>query len=365
MQIALGIIIGIVIALIVALFILSRKKSVALDHTESLKLFTERLEYLAGLNAKVDVIASSQDNLRNNLMTMETALKGVETKIVENSMSVKDSVLRDFGEARRTLEAIKNDLDARKQLEKELQESSRRIENVIVGGRSRGKAGENVLAEAFKQFPPNIIETNFKVNGRIVEYALILADGKRVPIDSKWPAVSLIESLELESDIIARGKIISQIEQVMCSKVKEVTKYINPSCTTTWAIAAVPDAAFSVCHNTHLDAFADRVVLMPYSLALVYLLSLYQLHLQYAKTVDIEKVNGYLNQIDKAIEKLDSELENKVYRGSTMITNAFNECKLQIGVIRGASDYIRTFPKSEENPQAELIQISNPEHDLS
>ena len=365
MHIIIGIAIGVVISLIVALYLVTRRKQTTIQYDESLRIFTERLEDLASLRAKVDVMALAQENLRNNLISFETAIKGVETKVVESTVSVKDSVLRDFGEARRTLEGIKIDLDARKALEKELQESSRRIERVIAGGRSRGRAGENVLAEAFKQFPPNIIETNYKVNGHIVEYALILADGKRVPIDSKWSAVELIDSLESETDAEAREKIAVQIEQTVSSKVKEISKYIDPSCTTTWGIAAVPDAAFSVCRNIHLNAFSDGVILMPFSLALVYLLSLYQLHLQYARSVDLEKLNGYLTQMDQALEKLDNELENKISRGSTMVSNAFNECKRQIGVMRGASAYLKNLPEPSDTSPLELIQYSDSESEVS
>ncbi len=365
MQIVLGIAIGVVVSLIIALFLVARKKSTMPQSNESLRLLTERLEDLASLNTKVDGMALAQDNLRNNLISFETAIKGVETKVVESTVSVKDSVLRDFGEARRTLEGIKTNLDAQKHLERELQESSRRIESVIAGGRSRGRAGENILAEAFKQFPPNIIETNYRVNGHIVEYALILADGKRVPIDSKWAAVELIAQLESENDAETREKIAGQIEQTVSSKVKEVSKYIDPSCTTTWGIAAIPDAAFNVCRNTHLDAFSEGVVLMPFSLALVYLLSLYQLHLQYARSVDIEKLNGYLTQMDQSLEKLDNELENKISRGSTMVSNAFNECKRQIGVMRGASAYLRNLPEAGEVSPLELIPASNSEYEVS
>ena len=337
MEILLGAAISLIVILSSIIVVMTaRRRSPSPESSEALRLFTERLEDLSNLKFATEGIASAQDTMRNSIASLEAALKGVETRVVESTGSVKDSMLRDFSEARRTLEGIKTELDARKEMEKELKESSRRIENVIAGGRSRGRAGENILAEAFKQFPPQIIESNFKVNGRPVEYALVLADGKRVPIDAKWPAVELMESLETESDAVSRDRIISQIEHAVLSKVKEVTKYIDPSVTTSWGIAAVPDAAFAVCRNTHLNAFTDRVILMPFSLAVVYLLSLYQLHLQYCRSVDIEKLEGYLSQMEQGLEKLDRELENKVSRGAAMINNAFEECKRQIGSMRGA-----------------------------
>jgi len=344
LSIALGIV-GVIMIAAMVTFVRSRPDPASGD---TIRLLSQRLEDLAALRAKVDGIASAQDTLRSSLTALDSAMTGVETKLVESTSSVKDSVLRDFAEARRTLEGIRVELDSRKQMDKEIRQSTRHIESVIAGGRTRGRAGENILAEAFSHFPPNIVETNFRVNGHPVEYALVLADGKRVPIDSKWTAMELIEHLESETDAAQRERLVTQIEQTVASKVKEVTKYIDPARTTPWGIAAVPDAAFSVCRNAHLNAFADRVILMPFSLAILYCLTLYQLHLQYSRSVDIEKLEGYLDQLQHGLDGLDSALENKVSRGATMIFNALGECKRQVGTMRNAAACLRTLPGGEE-----------------
>ena len=171
------------------------------------------LRDLAGVRARVDSMAVGQEGLRTGLTSLESGLRGLEAKLIESTGSVKDSVLRDFAEARRTLEVIRAELEARKQLERDLQESSRRIEAVIAGGRSRGRAGENILAEAFKQFPPHIVETNFKVNGHPVEYALVLVDGRRVPVDSKWAIIggSVVICLsQIQAALVKLGYIQSR-----------------------------------------------------------------------------------------------------------------------------------------------------------
>jgi len=163
-------------------------------------------EDAGALKSKIDDIALAQDSLRQSLTTFEVALKGMETKMVESTNTVKESVIRDFGGVREVLAKITSELEARKRFESELEESSRRIEAVVVGSTSRGKVGENILREALKKFPPQTVETNFKVNGHPVEYALVLADGKRVPIDSKWTTPELIESLDREADPARRER---------------------------------------------------------------------------------------------------------------------------------------------------------------
>lgn len=317
------------------------------------------------LKSKVDGIALGQDSLRQSLTTFEVALKGVETKVVESTGAVKESVLRDFSGVRETLAKITSEIDANKKLEAELEETSHRIEAVVVGSRSRGKAGENILAEAFKKFPPQIVETNFKVKGKQVEYAMVLADGKRIPIDSKWTRPELVESLDLEVDPAKREEIIKQIKDAVLSKAKEVTKYIDPSVTVLWGIAAVPDSVFAVCRDVHLDAFQNRVIVMPHSLTIIYLLSLYQLHLQYCRSVDIERLEGYLNQIEQDLKNLDKELDNRVSTGTTMITNAFNECKRIIGGMRNATAGLKALPTGGQAAQLESGEQSKVENNAN
>jgi len=328
-------------------------------------LMRKKPEDVGALRSKVDEIASTQNNLRENFNRLEVALTGVQTKVVESTGSVEKSMLKDLAGVRETLVKITSDLEAGKKLEKELEESSHRIEAVVVGSRSRGKAGENILAEAFKRFPPQIVETNFKVKGKQVEYAMVLVDGKRIPIDSKWTRPELVENLDLEVDPAKREEIIKQIKDAVLSKAKEVTKYIDPSVTVLWGIAAVPDSVFAVCRDIHLDAFRERVIVMPHSLTIIYLLSLYQLHLQYCRSVDIERLKGYLDQIEQDLKNLDKELDNRIYTGTTMITNAFHECKRIIGEMRNATASLKALPTGGQAAQLESSEQSKAENNAN
>lgn len=298
-----------VIVIGILTFLLLRKSSASETTPNTLIDFGD-------LQSKVQGISDTQSNVSNTLTSLKTALT--------------------------------TEMETRRQLETELRETTNRIATVIAGGKSRGEAGENILAEAFKQFPPQIIEANFKVNGKQVEYALVLADGRRVPIDSKWPAPELLQYLETEKDVKKREEIVENIKKAIISKVREVTKYIDPSITTAWGIAAIPDSAFTVCRDAHLAAFKDNVVLMPYGLTVIYLITLYQLQLQYCRSasIDMTALNSYLDKMVTDLEKVDKELQNSVYRGATMVTNAYNECRKLIGDLRTAAIHVKTLPTS-------------------
>jgi hypothetical protein len=311
---------------------------------------------LGAVRTQLEAVTTQQATLGQSLGSLQQAVQGVETRVLESSAGVREAIGRELQEARVAVERLKADAEARKRLEEEVQASARRIENVLLGSRSRGAAGENILQDAFRQFPPEMIEMNFRVNGKVVEYALVLANSKRLPIDSKWPSADLLERLgdpSSESD----GATLNEIERVLKGKVREVKQYIDPAVTLTFAVAAVPDPVFNACRRGHLEAFREGVILMPYSMTIPYVLALFRLHLQYARSIDIENLEGYLQQLDDSVSALDRSLENSISRGSIMIQNAFTECKRNVGLMRGALAAIRSSEASEVSEIGEAVPL--------
>jgi hypothetical protein len=102
---------------------------------------------------------------------------------------------------------------------------------------------------------------------------------------------------------------------------------------------------------------------MPYSMTIPYVLALFRLHLQYAKSIDLENLEGYLQQIDDNVASLDRLLENSIARGSTMIQNAFTDAKRNLGQMRGALAAMRAVPQAALAQEPELDQVE--ENDLT
>jgi DNA recombination protein RmuC len=252
------------------------------------------------------------------------------------------AVLRDeLLKTQRLIDHLRVDYEARKQAEEESRRIVKRIESVIVGSYSKGQAGENILHETFKLFPREMIAYNFPINGKVVEFGLVLSDKKVLPIDSKWPATPLLVALDEEKDERVRLSIIDRIEKEVGRRIREVCQYIDPDMTAPWVVAAVPDAVFSVCKRAYLDAYKRHVILMSYSMTIPYVLTFYSLHLQYSKTVDIENLQSHLLTIGRQLDEMEQILENKIARGNTMVGNAYGEYKQLISKVRASVTYIQ------------------------
>ncbi|TMD84071.1 MAG: DNA recombination protein RmuC [Chloroflexi bacterium] len=328
------------LAAVMAMFFLLLIRRPAPDGTSQAVL--RALSDLGALKSHVETVSNQQGTLGQSLGMLQAAVQGVETKVLESSAGVRDALGKDLSDARLVVERLKVDAEERRRMEEDVQASARRIETVLLGSRTRGAAGENILQDAFRQFPPEMIDMNFHVNGKVVEYALVLANGKRLPIDSKWPSPDLLDRLNDELQEPAKeALVVQEIERILRLKVREVRQYIDPS--------------------AHLEAYREGVILMPYSMTIPYVLALFRLHLQYARSIDLENLEGYLQQIDDNVTALDRLLENSIARGSTMIQNAFNDAKRNVGQMRGALAAMRAVPQAALGEEPEFHEVREPD----
>lgn len=239
----------------------------------------------------------------------------------------------DLSRTREVLESLRARAEERQRAEEDGWQAIRRLEAVLLGSAARGRAGENLLHEALSSLPPGMVLRDFQVNGKRVEFALIVPDGRRLPIDSKWAALREIETLEDTEDPVARESAARRVEEEVSRRAREVASYLDSSLTTPFAVACVPDAAYAACRRAHAEAFSRGVVLVPYSTALPVLLSLFSLAARYGGSGDGREC---LAELETLLDSVEQTLENKVARAAAMLTNAADELRTQVGRARGA-----------------------------
>ena len=243
------------------------------------------------------------------------------------------AVRRGLEETRAAVEAMRAQSEARRHTDEQTWEAVRRLETVLAGASTRGRAGENLLEQSLGHLPAGMVVRDFAVNGKRVEFAMILPDGRRMPIDSKWAALREVEELTAEEDPQTRERLGRRLEDEVAKRAREVASYLEPSLTTPFAVACVPDAAFEVCRRAHAEAFRNRVILVGYSSALPVLLSLYVLASRFGRSGDVEDC---LTEIDGLLGQMEQTLENKVARATTMLHNAAEDWRGHLGRARGS-----------------------------
>lgn len=243
------------------------------------------------------------------------------------------AVVAGLHQARSALESMRTQAEERRRSEEEGWAVIRRLETVLGGGAKRGRAGENLLHDALESLPPGMLVRDFRVNGSVVELALVLPDGRRLPVDSKWTAMREVEALDVEEDVEVRERLSRHVEKLVAGRAREVAGYLDPGLTTPFAVACVPDAAYATCRKAHADAYGRGVVLVPYSTALPVLLSLYALATRFGAAGDAQ---ASLAELDGVLAAMEVTLENKVAKAATMLQNASDEWRTHVGRARTA-----------------------------
>ena len=314
-----------------------------------LSFFGKLREKLGVLEEKVET--QSKINLEQQRLIQEIKEKMSFTQELKERVEKTRDLIEDLKRFHDRVEA------KREEKERELLERLKRVDEIVAGTSAKGVCGEEILRETFKKLPPEMIEKNFRVKGKVVEFALVLPNQKKIPIDSKWPASNLLLMLEQEKDQQKRKEIVAEIEKEVVKRVKEVSQYLDPNLTWSQAIAAVPDSVYAVCSEAHLRAREFDVILMPYSMVLPLVLYMYRLHLQYALSVDAENLKNHLISISKNLDEMENILENKISRAATMLSNAYLEYQQLISKLR--SSVVGLQLKSQDHKQLRENHVSS------
>jgi hypothetical protein len=225
-----------------------------------------------------------------------------------------------------------------------------RVTSVLAGAQRTGRVGENVLRQVLADLPPSMVVTDFRVNGRVVEFGLVLPDGRRLPVDSKWTADRELQDLADNPDPDRRERLVRIIEAEVVRRAREVAAYLDPAMTAPLAVAAVPDAAYAVLRRAHADAYRMGVVVISYSQALPFTLFLYGIVSRLGGAVDAQSC---LADLGALVDAMEGTLENKLARAATMLTNGAEELRGQVGKAR--STIARGSAPAAPSSQASLV----------
>jgi DNA recombination protein RmuC len=315
-------------AIVLAAALLSRRgpERATVQAFEGVSLNLQRS--LQQVQGEIVRLGRQQDDLRQDVT------RGREASVLQLADTARE-IHAQLGNAHRALAEVKALEQGRAQKLDQAADSLRRLEAVVAGSSTRGAAGENILARALGQLPPDLLELNVAFGNKIVEYALRLPGGKYLPIDSKWTSVGVLERLEATGDAPQERKRLSdQVVRDVRGRIKEMTKYLDPERTLSLGLLAVPDAVYTAAPEAHAEGYREGILVVPYSLALPYVLALYRLTLRFGCAVDTDQLADRLRALNECVRKLDEEVEGRLSRGIVQLENSREALRDHLGEAR-------------------------------
>jgi DNA recombination protein RmuC len=270
------------------------------------------------------------------------------------------ALTQNIGVLQADLRGLNERVTVRQQLDQQTADSIRRLETIIAGTQTKGLAGENLVELVFSQLPAEWQVRNFQIGNRVVEFGLRLPNKLVVPIDSKWPATSLIEQLAETTDAERRRALKKDIERVVVAKVREVEKYVRPDLTLNFAIAAVPDAVFDLCSGAQVEALRSNVVIVAYSMLVPYLLLTFQTVLRTSQNLDVQRLVDYLADVEKSLSVIGDELEGRFAKAVTMLENSGQELRREIATVKTGLASVGVLAPQKEQASQSTGAVSPP-----
>lgn len=318
-----------------------------------LEAFETAARTLGQLHSEVARLGRAHEELRAEVS------RGREASLMQVAEATQ-GLRGEIGAAQRALAEVKALEQGRARQMDQAADSLRRLEAVVAGSGTRGAAGENILAGALSQLPPDLLETNVAFGSKVVEYALRLPGGRFLPIDSKWTSVASLERLAETDDPQERRRLGEQVARDVRARIRDMVKYLDPERTLSLGLLAVPDAAYAAATGIPAEGYREGVLVVPYSLALPYLLALYRLAVRFGTAVDTDQLANRLRSLDDALRHLDDEVEGRLSRGLVQIQNARDEMRDRVAEALRTTDRLLRTAEADDVPQP-VLAVAEPD----
>jgi DNA recombination protein RmuC len=278
-------------------------------------LSTERLQ--ARQEAGEQHQTQLQDHLRQLSERLAELGSALQTRL-QASEGRLDHLQQALAAAQQTLSELRRyDEEARRQQE-ELGRFVARLDAILTGSASRGAAGEHILETFLEQLPAEFKVFDLPIRNRRVEFAFRLPNGKHVPVDSKWVGARQLTELDETASAEARR----ELEQLLDQRVEEVRAYLDPDLTLGFAVIAVPDAVYRWTQRRHAHALAKGVIVISYSMAIPYFLTLLHLALRFLRDEETMRISQLAHPLEQALQAIQQELNGRYAKGLTMLQNS-------------------------------------------
>lgn len=271
-------------------------------------------------------------NFATNALSSMSELKTLTTNLSEATGAMRN----ELSNTKNNLTELHAHIKSKQEVERQTADSIRRLETIIAGTQTKGSAGENVLEVVFAKLPIEWQVRDFRIGGKSVEFALRLPNNLIMPIDSKWAATNLLEQFVNSDDVQEQQRLKKDIENAVLAKAKEVRKYLDPSVTVNFGVAVVPDAVYDLCAGIQSETFQLNVVLVSYSMFIPYLLLVFQTTLKNGQSIDLQKLDAYLQTAQESITTLQDELDGRFSRAITMMNNSRDDMRAVLGKLSGS-----------------------------
>jgi hypothetical protein len=226
----------------------------------------------------------------------------------------------------------------------------------VVRGRPR-RRGEHPRPGSWRYRRTPFEATAF--GSKIVEYALCRPAAASSPSTASGRAWRLLERLDTTTEPLERKRLVEQVGRDVRGKIRDMGKYLDPERTLSLGLLAVPDAVYEAAPEAHGEGYRAGVLVVPYSLALPYVLALYRLTVRFGCAVDTDQLADRIRGLEETLRQIDEEVEGRLSRGLVQAGNARDSLRDHLVDARRSTQKLLLTAESEA-PSALGVVVGGP-----
>jgi DNA recombination protein RmuC len=171
--------------------------------------------------------------LKQDLTELSRNVNNLSEKMTENMRASNDSVHKQFAASAKLIADITEKLTKLDETNKGVLTATDKLEdlqNILLNPKHRGNFGEFQLNSVLENFfPPNQWEAQYKFkDGETVDAILRLADGKILPIDSKF-SLENYQRMINEKNPTRKKEFAKMVKNDLKKRIDETAKYVRPA----------------------------------------------------------------------------------------------------------------------------------------
>ena len=165
-------------------------------------------------------------------------------------------------------------------------------------------------------------------------------------VDSALGSLQVL-AVHLRPQLSESGGIVSGVLTTPPVRRREMTKYLDPERTLSLGVLAVPDAVHAAAPEAHADGWREGVLVVPYSLALPFVLVLYRLTVRFGAVPEAEELRTGLLRLADGLRRMDEEVEGRLSRALVQLANARDGLRGELAGARGVAERLASDAQSE------------------
>ena len=118
---------------------------------------------------------------------------------------------------------------------------------------------------------------------------------------------------------------------------------------------------YAVAAEARCEGYREGVLVVPYSLALPYVLAVYRLTIRFGAAVDTGQLAARLRSLEEILQRSAEEVESRLSRALVQIENSRDALRDHLGEARRAADRLKQAAEAEEAPALSATALATRE----